>query len=276
MGGRSSLLTNQIQKTSFRAYTPYGYIWRTFAPERIWLYGISGQTNLPAGNFFFHYERKTLYGMKLHVNGQDWNNPWLLGLGNLTDQHLGISEAYSQEEPVGYEAFQHAVNEVIRKLDKKNKLAKKDKKNKPKEDKNNWQSGLQTYVGTILIMSIEPVRFIWLGNDFYLDLMKPMLPSRSLTTGERKLITSWKSVSACLDKEEYPDEITQMLFPITEEAVAQAEQDVRLARSCIGVRHLKDTTEEEKDQFGNYRWYQSHSKPYGMWGKPLNPGSGFP
>ena len=41
-----------------------------------------------------------------------------------------------------------------------------------------------------------------------------------------------------------------MLFPITEEAVAQAEQDVRLARSCIGVRHLKDTTEEEKDQFG--------------------------
>ena len=77
-----------------------------------------------------------------------------------------------------------------------------------------------------------------------------MLPCRSLTTGERKLITSWKSVSACLDKEEYPDEITQMLFPITEEAVAQAEQDVRLARSCIGVRHLKDTTEEEKDQFG--------------------------
>ena len=162
-----------------------------------------GSDELAGRELFFHYERKTLYGMKLHVDGQDWNNPWLLGLGNLTDQHLGISEAYSQEEPVGYEAFQHAVNEVIRKLDRKNKLAKKDKKNKlakndeknkPKEDKNNWKSGLQTYVGTILIMSIEPVRFIWLGNDFYLDLMKPMLPSRSLTTGERKLITSWKSV----------------------------------------------------------------------------------
>ena len=126
MGKTSSLLTSQIRKTSFRAYTPYGYIWRTLAPKDL-VISYKGPGPVDDRKLFVHYERKTLYGMKLHVDGQDWNNSWLLGLENATDQYLGISEAYSQDEPDGYDAFQNAVNQVLIKLDKKNKLSENKK-----------------------------------------------------------------------------------------------------------------------------------------------------